>query len=215
MAAAHPDVMSAESKHAADGDYAVDMMVVTLEPGGHTQDHSQKVRLLLVRAALPRRRGARPGSCCPPHAAAPLCPRATAAHAPCNELLNERRAPLPPLQDFGEHGREFISSELGLAFMRALTDPAALRKAAGGERRAARLRRILESCVFKAGGGGGTGDGEPRPQARAAAAAGFERPGCAPGASSQCGSSGSCGARSQLQGLPPGIEGLGPRGRSH
>jgi hypothetical protein len=51
--------------------------------------------------------------------------------------------------------------------MRALADPAAFQKAAGGARRAARLRHILNSCVFKAsgeaaGGGGGAGAGASR-----------------------------------------------------
>lgn len=52
------------------------------------------------------------------------------------------------LVDFGEHGREFISTEVGLRFIKALGDIAALERAVRSPERAARVRRLLESCVF-------------------------------------------------------------------
>ncbi|GBF89660.1 metallocarboxypeptidase A [Raphidocelis subcapitata] len=53
------------------------------------------------------------------------------------------------LLDFGEHGREYITSELALRLLRVLANGTALEAAAGGARRAARLRHILDACVFK------------------------------------------------------------------
>lgn len=47
------------------------------------------------------------------------------------------------LIDFGEHGRELISSELGLHFLRTLADPAAIRAVLGGGPRGEELYRIL------------------------------------------------------------------------
>jgi hypothetical protein len=133
--------------------------VVTVEPAGLSSSHGNKVRLLLVRrraaggarsgpalwqrARAATRRAPRPlrpaRHPTPPH---PTPPHPTPPH------------PTPPTQDFGEHGREFISSEVGLRFLQALADPAALGVAAGSPRRAARLRRILQDCVFKVRGAG-------------------------------------------------------------
>ncbi|KAI8474965.1 MAG: Zn-dependent exopeptidase [Monoraphidium minutum] len=53
------------------------------------------------------------------------------------------------LLDFGQHGREFITSEVGLQFLRTLTNSTLLDAAAGSARRAARLRRILDACAFE------------------------------------------------------------------
>jgi hypothetical protein len=56
------------------------------------------------------------------------------------------------LLDFGEHGREFVTSEVGLRFLRVLSGAdggAALTKAAGSPARAKRLRALLDACVFK------------------------------------------------------------------
>lgn len=53
------------------------------------------------------------------------------------------------LQDFGEHGREFITSEVGLKFLEVLGDAQQLSQLVGGGRRAARLQTILKHCVFK------------------------------------------------------------------
>lgn len=54
-------------------------------------------------------------------------------------------------QDFGEHGREFISSEVGLRLLELLGDADALSKLVGGGRRAARLQAILQHTAFKVG----------------------------------------------------------------
>lgn len=56
------------------------------------------------------------------------------------------------VQDFGEHGREFITSEVGLRLLQVLGDPEQLSKLVGGGKRAARLKAILEHCVFKVRG---------------------------------------------------------------
>jgi hypothetical protein len=53
------------------------------------------------------------------------------------------------LQDFGEHGREFITSEVGLKFLEVLGDAQQLSQLVGGGRRAARLQTILQHCAFK------------------------------------------------------------------
>lgn len=68
-------------------------------------------------------------------------------------------APLPDLllivficwQDFGEHGREFISSEVGLRFLQVMADPALLQQYVGSSnsRRLARIQAILKHTVFK------------------------------------------------------------------
>ncbi len=58
---------------------------------------------------------------------------------------------MSPLQDFGEHGREFISSEIGLRLLQVLADPAQLMRYAGSARRARRLQRILQNVVLKVG----------------------------------------------------------------
>jgi hypothetical protein len=59
---------------------------------------------------------------------------------------------LPALrrQDFGEHGREYITSEVALRLLATLTDPAALAALLGGSStRLERLQAILSKTVLK------------------------------------------------------------------
>jgi hypothetical protein len=53
------------------------------------------------------------------------------------------------VQDFGEHGREFITSEVGLRLLEVLGDPQKASQMVGGAKRAERLQAILQHCVFK------------------------------------------------------------------
>lgn len=53
-------------------------------------------------------------------------------------------------QDFGEHGREFITSEVGLRLLQTLTDTAALRAMLGSAKRLERLQAILQHTVMQA-----------------------------------------------------------------
>lgn len=54
------------------------------------------------------------------------------------------------LQDFGEHGREFITSEVGLRFMQVIADPALLLEyASNSSRKVQRIQAILKHTVFK------------------------------------------------------------------
>lgn len=57
--------------------------------------------------------------------------------------------PLGCLQDFGEHGREFISSEVGLRLLQVLADPQQLRNITGPGQRVERLTAILQQTVLK------------------------------------------------------------------
>jgi hypothetical protein len=52
-------------------------------------------------------------------------------------------------QDFGEHGREFISSEVGLRLLQVLADPQLLQNYTGQGKRLERLNAILEQTVLK------------------------------------------------------------------
>eukprot|EP00879_Flechtneria_rotunda_P019482 GHRR01020461.1.p1 GENE.GHRR01020461.1~~GHRR01020461.1.p1 ORF type:complete len:453 (+),score=174.98 GHRR01020461.1:125-1483(+) len=52
-------------------------------------------------------------------------------------------------QDFGEHGREFISSELGLKLLQVLADEQQLKQYVGSGKRLARLTAILQQTVLK------------------------------------------------------------------
>jgi hypothetical protein len=68
------------------------------------------------------------------------------------------------LQDFGEHGREYITSEVALRLLSTLTDPAALAGMLGGSGpRLERLQAILARTVLKVnpGGEGGGSVGGP------------------------------------------------------
>lgn len=56
------------------------------------------------------------------------------------------------LLDFGQHARELVSGEVGLRLIRALGDVAEMERAAGSAERAARVRRLLEACVFVVSG---------------------------------------------------------------
>jgi hypothetical protein len=53
------------------------------------------------------------------------------------------------LQDFGEHGREFISSEVGLRLLQVLADPQLMRNYTGPGKRLERLHAILQQTVLK------------------------------------------------------------------
>lgn len=54
------------------------------------------------------------------------------------------------MQDFGEHGREFISPEVGLRLMRLLADEAALAVFCEAQGLAfGQLREVLKDVVFK------------------------------------------------------------------
>lgn len=53
------------------------------------------------------------------------------------------------LIDFGEHGREFISSEVGLRLLQVLADPQQLRNITGPGQRVERLTAILQQTVLK------------------------------------------------------------------
>lgn len=61
------------------------------------------------------------------------------------------------MQDFGEHGREFITSEVGLKLLTVLGDPQQLSQLVGGGRRAERLQAILQHCVLKVGAAAAAG----------------------------------------------------------
>lgn len=85
--------------------------------------------------------------------------RPAAIGAPCSTpshmCIYPAAAPVvPALQDFGEHGREYISSELGLLLMRTLADPSKLMNVFGNdEQRGQRLAQLLQGTVFKVGVG--------------------------------------------------------------
>lgn len=53
------------------------------------------------------------------------------------------------MQDFGEHGREYISAELGLQLLRTLADPKMIKAVLGGGERGERLVQLLQRVVFK------------------------------------------------------------------
>ncbi|KAF6256287.1 hypothetical protein COO60DRAFT_132374 [Scenedesmus sp. NREL 46B-D3] len=53
------------------------------------------------------------------------------------------------LIDFGEHGREFISSEVGLRLLQVLADPQLLQNYTGPGKRLQRLNAILQQTVLK------------------------------------------------------------------
>eukprot|EP00951_Prasinocladus_malaysianus_P045429 scaffold604684_cov46-Prasinocladus_malaysianus.AAC.1 len=86
-----------EVKHEDSNGYAIDMQVVTVEPAGLTDDHTDKIRVLL---------------------------------------------------DFGEHARELVSSETGLALLRVLANQAEIAHVTG--KYAERILAILPHVVFKA-----------------------------------------------------------------
>jgi len=53
------------------------------------------------------------------------------------------------LLDFGEHGREYISAELGLQLLRTLADPKMIKAVLGGGERGEKLVQLLQRVVFK------------------------------------------------------------------
>ena len=57
-------------------------------------------------------------------------------------------------QDFGEHAREFISAELGLRFLKTMSDPEAIKAVFGGGQRGDRLLQLLQRVAWKVSGVG-------------------------------------------------------------
>jgi hypothetical protein len=57
------------------------------------------------------------------------------------------------LQDFGEHGREYITSEVALRLLQVLQDDQQLEKLLGSSKRLQRLKAILQHIVIKVRGG--------------------------------------------------------------
>jgi hypothetical protein len=53
------------------------------------------------------------------------------------------------LQDFGEHGREYISSEVGLRLLQVLADTQLMLNYTGPGKRLERLTAILQQTVLK------------------------------------------------------------------
>ncbi|GLI70695.1 hypothetical protein VaNZ11_015636 [Volvox africanus] len=96
---ANPGFMKLEVFSERDGSYDVELKVVTVEPGGFSNRHGEKVRMLL---------------------------------------------------DFGEHGRELISSELGLLLLKTLAAPEGVMRVFPGELdRGRELQRLLDGTVIK------------------------------------------------------------------
>ncbi len=58
-------------------------------------------------------------------------------------------SPCYSLQDFGEHAREFVSSELGLSFIDLLANPAAIKALVGGGARGDRVVAQLGNITWK------------------------------------------------------------------
>ena len=118
---------------------------MTVEPGGFTTKQKQKARLLIVSV---RERAL---SC------TRLCRQLSTAEPACRRCGGGATSrPTHPvyclfdlLQDFGEHGREFISSELGLLLMQTLADPSKLMGVFGDEARGRKLAAMLQGTVMK------------------------------------------------------------------
>jgi hypothetical protein len=55
------------------------------------------------------------------------------------------------LQDFGEHGREYITSEVGLRMFQTLTNATELTRLLKSQDRVARLQSILSKTFMKVG----------------------------------------------------------------
>lgn len=53
------------------------------------------------------------------------------------------------MQDFGEHGREYISPELGLQLLKTLGDPEMIKAVVGGGKRGEELLQLMQRVVFK------------------------------------------------------------------
>lgn len=58
------------------------------------------------------------------------------------------------MQDFGEHGREYISAELGLQLLQTLAKPELIKAVVGGGERGEKLMQLLQQVVFKVRGTG-------------------------------------------------------------
>ena len=55
------------------------------------------------------------------------------------------------LQDFGEHGREYITSEVGLRMFQTLTNVTELTRLLKSQSRVQRLQNILSKTYMKVG----------------------------------------------------------------
>lgn len=69
-------------------------------------------------------------------------------------ICNGHCLPSACYQDFGEHGREYISAELGIRLLRTLTNPAEIKAVLGGGERGAKLYEMLKNVVFVVSGKG-------------------------------------------------------------
>ena len=115
------------------------LQVVTVEPGGHTRDHSRKIRLLLV-------------TLCRPVIAA-----LSSTLLRANQSIQEDRPKLrgahgsAAAQNYGEHGRELITVEVALRLLQTLADPSAELQIAERLRGGGRpdLHATLHNTVFK------------------------------------------------------------------
>jgi len=98
IALTNPKTFAVEIKKSEDKGYSIDMQVIKVELGGHTKNHTSKIRVLM---------------------------------------------------DFGEHGRELISSELGLRLLELLADSNATRTFLGGGQRGEEMvKRLREDYVL-------------------------------------------------------------------
>ena len=128
--AAHPPTLQLDEQTAegAGGNYSSTLSVVTVETGGLSNDHSSKLRLLLVR----------------------VCARRMDAQHATHARLGFSPARRPAPQNFGEHGRELISSEIGLRLLEQLCDPGAAVAALAEQGLApAVAEALLRGVVFK------------------------------------------------------------------
>ena len=174
--------MQFDEETLADGNYSTTLSVVTVEPAGLSDSHTDKIRLLLVRAAAPLA-----GTAGPPMAACRAC---LEGQRPPGGLWNLDASPAGAahcalmhfagrglqfrccccccccyccclqccllLQNFGEHGRELISSEIALRLLRLLCDEAQrapLLEAYGLS--PAHVQQLLQRAVFKVGASAG------------------------------------------------------------
>lgn len=122
LVASRPDIMRLDMAQAADGEYSVELQVVTVSLSGlsnSTAHVTSRASILATQTAD----------------ALPIT-NPTQQHQQPNQ-----RARI--FMDFGEHGREFVSSELGLLLLKTLADPAALTVALGGDLTAPRAARVM------------------------------------------------------------------------
>ncbi|MEW5306856.1 MAG: hypothetical protein WDW36_009294 [Sanguina aurantia] len=123
LVAARPDIMRMDLAAASEGEYSAELQVVTVSLSGL----STATALITSQASA-------------------LADGPT-SHAPFTVTQQQAQHPERQqariLMDFGEHGREFVSSELGLLFLQTLADPAALAAALGGDPTSPRSQRVM------------------------------------------------------------------------